>query len=229
LKALEILENQIVACEQCPRLVEYRAEVGRVKRRAYRDWNYWAKPVPGFGDPKARLLLVGLAPGAHGANRTGRMFTGDSSGDFLYKVLFATGFASQPTSVSRDDGLKLMDAYISAAVRCAPPDNKPTVEEIRTCRPYMQRELELLENVAVVVALGRLAFDVYLAILRDQGKIARRSGFVFAHDAEHRTGQDQPLLISSYHPSQQNTSTGKLTEAMLRAVFERARRYLKKG
>jgi uracil-DNA glycosylase family 4 len=229
LKALEILENQIVACEQCPRLVEYRAEVGRVKRRAYRDWNYWAKPVPGFGDPKARLLLVGLAPGAHGANRTGRMFTGDSSGDFLYKVLFATGFASQPTSVSRDDGLKLIDAYISAAVRCAPPDNKPTVEEIRTCRPYMQRELELLENVAVVVALGRLAFDVYLAILRDQGKLARRSGFVFAHDAEHRTGQDQPLLISSYHPSQQNTSTGKLTEAMLRAVFERARRYLKKG
>ncbi len=226
MKALEILESQIVACEQCPRLVEYRAEVGRVKRRAYRDWNYWAKPVPGFGDPKARLLLVGLAPGAHGANRTGRMFTGDSSGDFLYKVLFATGFASQPTSVSRDDGLKLMDAYLSAAVRCAPPDNKPTVEEIRTCRPYMQRELELLETVEVVVALGRLAFDVYLAILRDQGKIARRSAFIFAHDAEHRTGQDQPLLISSYHPSQQNTSTGKLTEAMLRAVFERARRHL---
>jgi uracil-DNA glycosylase len=229
LKALEILQNRIVACEQCPRLVEYRAEVGRVKRRAYRDWNYWAKPVPGFGDPRARLLLVGLAPGAHGANRTGRMFTGDSSGDFLYKVLFATGFASQPTSVSRDDGLKLMDAYISAAVRCAPPDNKPTVEEIRTCRPYMQRELELLETVEVVVALGRLAFDVYLAILRDQGKIARRSGFIFAHDAEHRTGQDQPLLISSYHPSQQNTSTGKLTEAMFRAVFERARRYLKEA
>ena len=218
-----------MACEQCPRLVEYRAEVGRVKRRAYRDWNYWAKPVPGFGDPKARLLLVGLAPGAHGANRTGRMFTGDSSGDFLYKVLFATGFALQPTSVSRDDGLKLMDAYISAAVRCAPPDNKPTVEEIRTCRPYMQRELELLETVEVVVALGRLAFDVYLAILREQGKIARRSGFIFAHDAEHRTGEDQPLLISSYHPSQQNTSTGKLTEAMLRAVFERARRYLKEA
>lgn len=229
MKALAILQSQIVACEQCPRLVEYRAEVGRVKRRAYRDWNYWAKPVPGFGDPKARLLLVGLAPGAHGANRTGRMFTGDSSGDFLYKVLFATGFALQPTSVSRDDGLKLMDAYISAAVRCAPPDNKPTVEEIRTCRPYMQRELELLETVEVVVALGRLAFDVYLAILREQGKIARRSGFIFAHDAEHRTGEDQPLLISSYHPSQQNTSTGKLTEAMLRAVFERARRYLKEA
>jgi uracil-DNA glycosylase family 4 len=182
--------------------------------------------VPGFGDPHARLLLIGLAPGAHGANRTGRMFTGDSSGDFLYKVLFATGFASQPTSTSRDDGLKLMDAYIGAAVRCAPPDNKPAVEEIRACRPYLERELELLRNVQVVVALGRLAFDVYLGILRAQGKIVRRSGFVFAHGAEHRTGQSQPLLISSYHPSQQNTSTGKLTEAMFRAVFELARRNL---
>jgi uracil-DNA glycosylase family 4 len=226
LQPLEILQREIVSCERCPRLVAYRAEVGRVKRRAYRDWDYWAKPVPGFGDPRARLLLIGLAPGAHGANRTGRMFTGDSSGDFLYKVLFATGFASQPTSTSRDDGLKLMDAYISAAVRCAPPDNKPTVDEIRTCRPYLERELELMNRVQVVVALGRLAFDVYLGILRDQGKSARRSGFVFAHDAEHRTGEHQPLLISSYHPSQQNTSTGKLTEAMFRAVFQRARRRL---
>jgi uracil-DNA glycosylase family 4 len=226
LTQLEILQREIVSCEQCPRLVAYRAEVGRVKRRAYRDWNYWAKPVPGFGDPRARLLLIGLAPGAHGANRTGRVFTGDSSGDFLYKVLFATGFASQPTSVSRDDGLKLMDAYISAAVRCAPPDNKPTVEEIRTCRPYLERELDLMKNVQVVVALGRLAFDVYLGMLRDQGKIARRSGFVFAHDTEHRTGQGQPLLISSYHPSQQNTSTGKLTETMFRAVFQRSRQHL---
>ncbi len=219
--ALEILQRKIVTCERCPRLVAYRAEVGRVKRRAYRDWDYWAKPVPGFGDPGARLLLIGLAPGAHGANRTGRMFTGDSSGDFLYKVLYATGFASQPTSVSRDDGLKLTDAYISAAVRCAPPDNIPTVEEIRTCRPYLERELELLKNVRVVVALGRLAFDVYLKIVG-----ARRSAFKFAHDAEHRTGPGQPLLISSYHPSQQNTSTGKLTEPMFRAVFERARRIL---
>ena len=226
MNALEILQSEIVSCEKCPRLVEYRAEVGRVKRRAYRDWNYWAKPVPGFGDPKAQLLLIGLAPGAHGANRTGRMFTGDSSGDFLYKVLFATGFASQPTSVSRDDGLKLIDAYIGAAVRCAPPDNKPTIEEIRTCRPYLERELALLKNVRVVVALGRLAFDVYLRILRDQGKIARPSAFVFAHDVEHRTGDGQPVLIGSYHPSQQNTSTGKLTEAMFRAVFQRARRHL---
>ena len=216
-------------CEKCPRLTAYRAEVGRVKRRAYRDWDYWAKPVPGFGDPRGRLLLIGLAPGAHGANRTGRMFTGDSSGDFLYKVLFATGFASQPTSTSRDDGLKLIDAYMSAAVRCAPPDNKPTVEEIRTCRPYLERELALLGNVQVVVALGRLAFDVYLGILRDQGIIERRSAFAFAHQAEHRPGAGQPLLISSYHPSQQNTSTGKLTEPMFRAVFERARRELKKS
>lgn len=229
MQPLEILEREIVSCKRCPRLVAYRAEVGRVKRRAYRDWNYWAKPVPGFGDPSARLLLIGLAPGAHGANRTGRMFTGDSSGDFLYKVLFATGFASQPTSTSRDDGLKLIDAYISAVVRCAPPDNKPTVEEIRTCRPYLERELDLLKNLQVVVALGRVAFDVYLGILRDQGKIARRSEFVFAHDAEYRTGEGQPLLISSYHPSQQNTSTGKLTEAMFRAVFQRARRHLKKS
>jgi uracil-DNA glycosylase family 4 len=226
LEPLKILNQEIIACARCPRLVAYRAEVGRVKRRAYRDWDYWAKPVPGFGDPRARLLLIGLAPGAHGANRTGRMFTGDSSGDFLYKVLNATGFASQPTSTSRDDGLKLRDAYISAVARCAPPDNKPALEEIRTCRPYLIREIELLKRVQVVVALGRVAFDVYLGILREQGKIARRSAFVFAHNAAHETGPGQPLLISSYHPSQQNTSTGKLTEAMFRSVFEGARRHL---
>ena len=224
MKALQILNSQIVACRRCPRLVEYREEVGRVKRRAYRDQDYWAKPVPGFGDPRARMLLIGLAPGAHGANRTGRMFTGDSSGNFLYRALFETGFASQPTSVSRDDGLLLTDAYISAAVRCAPPDNKPLPEEIRNCRPYLEKELELLRDLKVVVALGRLAFDVYLTILRDQGKIARRSDFVFGHNEEHRIGPGQPALISSFHPSQQNTSTGKLTEAMFRAVLVRARR-----
>jgi len=226
LKALQILNHEIVRCQKCPRLVEYREEVGRVKRRAYRDQDYWAKPVPGFGDPQARMLLVGLAPGAHGANRTGRMFTGDASGNFLYRALFETGFASQPTSVSRNDGLELTDAYISAAVRCAQPDNKPLPEEIRTCRPYLERDLELLRNLKVVVALGRLAFDVYLTILRDQGKIVRRSDFVFGHNTEHRTGPGQPVLISSFHPSQQNTSTGKLTEAMFRAVFLRARRFL---
>ena len=197
-----------------------------MKRRAYRDQDYWAKPVPGFGDPQARMLLVGLAPGAHGANRTGRMFTGDSSGNFLYRALFETGFASQPTSVSRDDGLVLTGAYIGAAVRCAPPDNKPLPEEIRNCRPYLEKDLELLRNLKVVVALGRLAFDVYLAILRDQDKITRRSDFVFGHNQVHRTGPGQPVLISSFHPSQQNTSTGKLTDAMLRAVFLHARRLL---
>ena len=220
------MNREIVDCHRCPRLVEYRSEVSRVKRRAYRDWEYWGRPVPGFGDPEARLLLIGLAPGAHGANRTGRMFTGDSSGDFLYKALFAAGFASQPASVSRDDGLTLRDAYISAAVRCAPPDNKPALDEIRNCRPYLERELELLKNIGVIVALGRLAFDVYLSILLHQGKIARRSSFVFAHDAEHRTGSDQPLLISSYHPSQQNTSTGKLTTAMFREVFVHTRKLI---
>jgi len=226
MQALEILNRKLVACRQCPRLVEYRAEVGRTKRRAYLDWDYWAKPVPSFGDPNARLLLIGLAPGAHGANRTGRIFTGDASGVFLYKVMYDTGFASQPTSVSRDDGLTLIDAYISAAVRCAPPDNKPLPEEIRNCRPYLEKELELLKNVRVVIALGKLAFDNYLAILRDQGKIARRSDFVFAHNREHRMGEEIPVLISSYHPSQQNTSTGKLTEQMFRAVFLRAKRLL---
>ena len=226
MKALEILNREIVACRQCPRLVEYREEVGRVKRRAYRDQDYWAKPVPGFGDPQARMLLIGLAPGAHGSNRTGRMFTGDASGNFLYRALFETGFASQPTSVSRNDGLVLTDAYISAAVRCAPPDNKPFPEEIRTCRPYLERDLELLRNLKIVIALGRLAFDVYLTILRDQAKIARRSAFLFGHNEVHRTGPGQPTLISSFHPSQQNTSTGKLTEAMFRAVFLGARRRL---
>jgi uracil-DNA glycosylase family 4 len=228
-KSLEILNQEIVSCRRCPRLVEYLAQVAKVKRRAYRDWDYWAKPVPGFGDPRARLLLLGLAPGAHGANRTGRMFTGDSSGNFLYKVLFATGFASQATSVSRDDGLALTDAYISAAVRCAPPDNKPLPLEIRNCRPFLERELELLGNLKVVVALGRLAFDVYLSILRDQDRISSRSAFVFGHDKEHHTGPGQPLLISSFHPSQQNTATGKLTEKMFRDVFLRVKRHLARG
>jgi uracil-DNA glycosylase len=226
MRGLEILNRKITACHKCPRLVEYRAHIAVVKRRAYLEWKYWAKPVPGFGDPNARVLLVGLAPGAHGANRTGRVFTGDSSGVFLYKAMYDTGFASQPTSLSRDDGLTLIDAYIGASVRCAPPDNKPAPEEIRNCRPYLERELELLRDVKVVIALGKLAFDGYLTILRDQGKIARRAGFVFAHDREHSTGPGQPALISSYHPSQQNTSTGKLTAEMFRAVFEHAKRLL---
>jgi len=220
------LNNEIVACRRCPRLVEHCRSVAEAKRRAWRDWDYWGKPVPPFGDPRAELLIVGLAPGAHGANRTGRMFTGDRSGEFLFRALHATGFASQAESHSRDDGLKLTSAYITAAVRCAPPDNKPAREEIRNCRPFLERELGLLKRVRVVVALGRLAFDVYLSILRDRGQIATPAAFLFAHDREFEMMEGLPTLISSYHPSQQNTSTGRLTLEMLNGVFRRARRLI---
>jgi len=225
--ALSLLQQEVVACLRCPRLIEHCRRVAFVKRRAYRDWEYWGKPVPSFGDPGAGLLIVGLAPAAHGANRTGRMFTGDRSGDFLYQALYETGFASQPVSASRDDGMRLHGAYITAVVRCAPPDNKPSPVEIRNCREYFERELDLLPNLRVVVALGRVAFDTYLAVLRDRGLIRSRSAFPFGHDKEYRTGPAQPLLISSYHPSQQNTSTGRLTRTMLRQVFLRARRRLR--
>ncbi|MBL8176000.1 MAG: uracil-DNA glycosylase [Bryobacterales bacterium] len=218
MRRLEVLQREIVACELCPRLRDHCREVALTKRRAYLDWEYWGKPVPSFGDPQARLLILGLAPGAHGANRTGRMFTGDSSGDFLYRVLYETGFASQPTSVSAGDGLRLIDAYITASAHCAPPDNKPAREELARCRPYLERELQLLGNVRVVVALGRIAFDTYLSIAG-----ARKSAHVFGHGAVHRLGDGLPVLISSYHPSQQNTSTGKLTQAMLLATFQAAR------
>ncbi|HEX8827396.1 MAG TPA: uracil-DNA glycosylase, partial [Xanthobacteraceae bacterium] len=171
IQALRALADEVIACERCPRLREYCRRVGEIKRRAYRDWEYWAKPVPPFGDPRARVLVIGLAPAAHGGNRTGRMFTGDSSGDFLYRALYETGFASQPESRSRDDGLKLRDIYITASVRCAPPNNKPAPQEFRNCRSYLERELDLLENVRVVVALGRIAFDTYLGILRSRGMI----------------------------------------------------------
>lgn len=197
--------------------------MAEIKRRAYLDWEYWGKPVPAFGDPKARVLILGLAPAAHGANRTGRMFTGDRSGDWLYRALYQTGFASQPTSVSPGDGLTLRDVYITASARCAPPDNKPTLEELRNCRPYLERELELLTNLKVVVALGKIAFDQYLGILKSRGVIASRSGFAFGHNRLFRIATRQPILLTSYHPSQQNTSTGKLTEAMLLAVFQSAR------
>jgi uracil-DNA glycosylase family 4 len=219
-------DDEIVACRLCPRLVEHCENVARVKRRAYLDWEYWGKPVPSFGNADARLLIIGLAPGAHGANRTGRMFTGDRSGDFLYRALHAAGFASQAESRSRDDGLRVIDTYITAGLHCAPPDNKPLPEEARNCRPYLERELELLRNVKVVVALGKIAFDAYLSILKDQGEIASRAAFRFGHDVVHRTGAGRPVLISSYHPSQQNTSTGKLTDAMLRKVFVHARKVM---
>jgi uracil-DNA glycosylase len=221
--SLQVLMHQVTTCQRCPRLRKYCHDVAIAKRRAYRDWEYWGRPVPSFGDPEARVLIIGLAPGAHGANRTGRMFTGDRSGEFLYRALYQTGFASQPESYSREDGLTLSGVYITGAAHCAPPDNKPAPAELANCRPYLERELDLLKNLRVVVTLGRVAFDAYLKILSERGAIASRAAFRFAHDAEHHTGPDAPVLISSYHPSQQNTSTGKLTEAMLRQVFERAR------
>jgi uracil-DNA glycosylase len=224
IRSLSVLKGEVIACERCPRLREYCRRVGEIKRRAYRDWEYWAKPVPPFGDPRARVLVIGLAPAAHGGNRTGRMFTGDSSGDFLYRALYETGFASQPESRSRDDGLKLRDMYITASVRCAPPNNKPAPQEFRNCRSYLERELDLLENVRVVVALGRIAFNMYLGILRRRGTISSRAAFVFAHNRVHQVAPGSPVLISSFHPSQQNTFTGKLTPAMLRKVFARAAR-----
>jgi len=219
---LTVLNRDVIACTRCPRLVVYRAEVARVKRRAYLDWEYWGKPVPPFGDPGARMLIIGLAPAAHGGNRTGRMFTGDRSGDFLYRALHETGFASQSSSQARGDGLKLTDAYITAAVRCAPPDNKPTPDEFRTCRHYLERELALLKNLKCVVALGKLAFDTYLGILRDSGIIRSRAAYAFGHNVQYEI-PGAAVLVGSYHPSQQNTSTGKLTAEMLREVFERAR------
>lgn len=219
---LRVLEREITACELCPRLRAWCHEVARVKRRAYFDQEYWGRPVPGFGDPAARLVIVGLAPGAHGSNRTGRVFTGDASGDLLYRVLYRAGFANRPESQRRDDGLRLKDAWISAAVRCAPPDNKPTREEIETCRPFLERELALLHRTRVFVALGKIAFDNWLTMLRSRGLVASRAAFAFAHGAEFEI-PGAPLLISSYHPSRQNTQTGRLTEEMLQQVFLRAR------
>ena len=224
-KALGALAKTIVECERCPRLREHCRRIAQVKRRAYRDWEYWGKPVPGFGDPQARVLIVGLAPGAHGANRTGRMFTGDGSGDYLYRALYETGFASQAESTSRDDGLRLTDAWITAAARCAPPDNKPTREEFSRCSCFLEQEMVILHHVQVVVALGRLAFDGYLAVLKGQNKIKSRAAFAFAHGACHALPGGQRLLCS-YHPSRQNTQTGRLTAPMLYKVFDAARQML---
>jgi len=224
--SLQALNQRIVACELCPRLRAYCAEVARVRRRAYADWEYWGRPVPSFGDPDARVLVIGLAPGAHGSNRTGRPFTGDGSGDFLYPVLHEAGFASQPNAVSRDDGMKLTGLQITAVVRCAPPANKPAPEELRNCAPWLDQEIGLLRNLAVVVCLGRIAFDGLLAHVQRTAApgaaTLRRSAFVFAHGAEY-TLPSGLAVIASYHPSLQNTNTGKLTRPMLLAVFRRAR------
>ncbi len=221
------LNEEIVRCRLCPRLVKYREAVARVKRPAFRNWDYWGKPVPAFGDPHAALLILGLAPAAHGANRTGRMFTGDRSGDFLYKALYRTGFANQPTSISRDDGLALSNAYISATLRCAPPANKPLPSELANCKPYFERELQLIRPPAVL-ALGGIAMRAYLDILKQQGAIERPSAFAFRHGASYDLGRNLPRLFVSYHPSQQNTFTGKLTEAMLANVLQDIQRFLGK-
>ena len=242
------LTTDIIICRACPRLVAWREQVAREKRRAYRDWDYWGRPVPGFGDPAARLLVVGLAPGAHGSNRTGRMFTGDSSGDTLYTALHRAGFASQPISRHRDDGLTLTHAFITAVGRCAPPDNRPTPEELAACRPFLERELALMPQIEVIVALGQIAFEGCLRLLRDHGyqpgqaeaeevqsdsphprssisrppKFGHKLNYLFTRASP----VDRKYLLTSYHPSRQNTQTGRLTQAMLDEVFILARSLL---
>lgn len=223
---LRTLNEEIVACRECPRLVEYRERIAKEKRRAFREHTYWGKPVPGFGDPNARLLILGLAPAAHGGNRTGRVFTGDRSGDFLFAALYEAGFANQPTSVHRDDGLRLNKAYIAATIRCAPPENKPLPSEIANCRGFFERELETLRPKGIL-ALGKIAWDAYLQVLKQQGLITSRAAFTFAHGAEANlpTGA---RLFGVYHPSQQNTQTGRVTPAMYGQVFRRIARFLAK-
>jgi uracil-DNA glycosylase len=225
LKTLAELNHQIVDCRKCPRLVRYREKVAREKRHAFRDWDYWGKPVPGFGDPRAELLILGLAPAAHGANRTGRVFTGDRSGDFLYRALYRTGFANQPTSTHPGDGLALKNAYIAATVRCAPPANKPLPFELANCRPFFETELEILSPRAILV-LGAIAMRAYLSLLKERGEIESLVAFPFQHGASYRLGSALPRLFASYHPSQQNTFTGRLTEAMFLRVLRNIRRFL---
>ena len=242
-----MLQQRVIGCTRCERLVKYCRKIALEKRRMYRDWEYWGKPIPSFGDPQAELLILGLAPAAHGGNRTGRIFTGDRSGDFLYQALYEAGFANQPQSRQRGDGLELQNCYITAALRCAPPANKPLPEELRACQPYLEAELRLLKRVRAVLALGRIAFDTYLRLAlrsaepqpskdpavrgtasgRGEGeKYLPRTFFRFAHGASYELPQRLPRLFASYHPSQQNTQTGKLTPVMMRAVLGDIRRFL---
>ncbi|HXA78754.1 MAG TPA: uracil-DNA glycosylase [Candidatus Acidoferrales bacterium] len=225
--ALEQLNREIVQCRACPRLVRYREKIAREKRLAFRTWEYWGKPVPGFGDPRGKLLILGLAPAAHGANRTGRMFTGDRSGDFLYEALNRARFANQPRSANREDGLALENAYMAATLRCAPPANKPLRSELVNCRPYFERELEILRPRAIL-ALGGIAMRAYLGLLKSRGDIQSAAAFPFRHGASYALPGDLPRLFASYHPSQQNTFTGKLTQVMLSRVLRDIRRFLEK-
>lgn len=223
--ALDQLNNDIVSCTRCLRLVDYLRDVGVKKRRMYLDWDYWAKPIPSFGHADARVMILGLAPAAHGGNRTGRAFTGDRSGDWVYGTLHKFGFANQPTSLNRDDGLEVSDVLVSAAVRCAPPANKPLPEEIATCRPYLVRELQLLSQLRVVVALGKIAFDAFLVAARETGAETPRPRPQFGHGSLcHMPGG--LILLGSYHPSQQNTQTGRLTRPMFEGIFAQVRQIL---
>ena len=221
MRSLITLNQRITSCTACPRLVSYRQAVAKEKRRQYRDWTYWGRPVAGFGDPEARLYILGLAPAAHGGNRTGRIFTGDRSGDWLYDALYEFGFANQPVSQHKDDGLRLSDCYIGATVRCAPPDNKPLPEEFERCRPYVKEELRLLKRMRVVVSLGKIAFDHYLKVCREEGQSLPSPLPTFGHARSYELSWGV-TLIGSYHPSQQNTFTGKLTRPMFHAVFAQA-------
>jgi uracil-DNA glycosylase len=220
--ALAALNARIVACTRCARLREYSARIAATKRRAYLEHEYWGLPVPSFGDPQARVLIVGLAPGAHGSNRTGRPFTGDGSGDFLYPVLYEAGYASQPRATGRDDGMKLRDAWITAVVRCAPPENKPLPQEIANCAPYLDEEIAALKKLRVIVCLGKIGFEGVVQHLIRTGQIARRGELQFAHGAEYAIPGGR-FLLATYHPSLQNTNTGRLTKAMFYAIFRRAR------
>jgi uracil-DNA glycosylase family 4 len=220
---LSHLNEELIECRACPRLVEWRKEVARTKRASFREQEYWGRPVPGFGDPAARLVLVGLAPAAHGANRTGRMFTGDRSGDWLYRALYRAGFANQPESTASGDGLVLEDCFVTSMVHCAPPANKPTAVEAGECEQWLRRELELLTNARVMVALGQLAYN---RVLRYYGPAVPRPRPTFGHGREVAVAEDAPLVIASYHPSQQNTFTGRLTEEMFDSIFTRASQLL---
>jgi len=219
---IDQLNRKVVQCRKCPRLVRWREAAAKKPPRRYLGVEYWARPLPGFGDPKARLLIIGLAPAAHGGNRTGRMFTGDRSGDWLYGALHGAGFANQPHSMHRGDGLELEDCYITAAVHCAPPGNKPSVSEFHRCRPYLVEELKLFRDAKVIIALGKIAFDSFLSAYQDSGGVLLKPRPKFGHGVAVHLGNGQ-LLLCSYHPSQQNTFTGKLTRPMFRSIFERAR------
>jgi uracil-DNA glycosylase family 4 len=228
--SLSKVHQEIVTCNKCARLRSYCADIARVKRAAFRSDTYWAKPVPGFGDPNARVLILGLAPAAHGANRTGRVFTGDGgggSGDFLMTAMHKHGFASIPTSQSIDDGLSLTDAYIAAAVRCAPPDNKPTPEEIHACQPHLEAELAHLPNVQVVVALGKIAFDVWWRVMASTGVVVKPRP-PFGHGKVFKPSRG-PVVVASFHPSRQNTNTGRLTPQMMSDVFRKAAKLARQG